>query len=196
MTRHPMALSRSKGSKQSRPRKHSWSSKGPSEFVAIAFLFTLALGSLNANLLIILLESGKIFTSFTKFSFLHSFSYIPMHESTFAVHKIKLMIDAREDFSNCSGVTDHAASTHHLCQVTTWNHCRWLVIDTALEPCRTPIHELNCALCFDSSNRCIHILGDHIAAVHHAASHVFTMAWIALHEHRRRFKHRHCDLGN
>merc|ERR1719484_248545 len=141
MTRHSKTVNEARESKQSRPRKHSWSNKGPSEFVAIAFLFSLALGSLNANLLIILFKSGKVFTSFTKFSFFHSFSYIPMHESTFAVHKIKLVIDAREDFSNSGGVADHAACSHDLRQVTTWNHSRWLIIDTALEPCRTPIHE-------------------------------------------------------
>merc|ERR1719182_1188274 len=100
MTRHSKTVNEARESKQSRPCKHSWSSKGPSEFVAIAFLFTLALGSLNANLLIVLLKSGKIFTSLTEFSFFHSFSHIPVHESTFAVHKIKLMIDAREDFTS------------------------------------------------------------------------------------------------
>merc|ERR1719331_3779869 len=144
MTRHPMALSKKQGK----------------QTITTMQTFMVMQGPLRIRL-----ESGKIFASFTKFSFLHSFSYIPMHESTFAVHKIELMIDARKYFSNGSRVANHAASTHHLCQVTTWNHCRWLVIDTALEPCRTPIHELNCALCFDGSNRCIHILGNHIAAV-------------------------------
>merc|ERR1719201_644080 len=175
MTRHPMALSKKQGK----------------QTVTTMQTFMVKQGPLRIRL-----ESGKIFTSFTKFSFLHSFSYIPMHESTFAVHKIKLMIDAREDFSNSGGVADHAASTHHLGQVATWDHCWRLVVDTALEPCRTPIHELNRALGFDSSNRCVHILGDHIATVHHAASHVLAMAWIALHEHRCGFKHRHCDLSN
>merc|ERR1719331_1315587 len=175
MTRHPMALSKKQGK----------------QTITTMQTFMVMQGPLRIRL-----ESGKIFASFTKFSFLHSFSYIPMHESTFAVHKIKLMIDAREDFSNSGGVADHAASTHHLGQVATWNHCWRLVVDTALEPCRTPIHELNRPLGFDSSNRCVHILGDHIATVHHAASHVLAMAWIALHEHRCGLKNRHCDFRN
>merc|ERR1719263_1491464 len=193
MTRHSKTVNEARESKQSRPRKHSWSNKGPSEFVAIAFLFTLALGSLNANLLIILLKSGKVFTSFTELSFFHPFSHIPVHESTLTVHKVELMINAREDFSNGGGVADHAASTHDLCQVATWNHCGWLVIDTTLEACGRPIHELNRALCLDCSNGCIDIFRHHIAAIHHATSHVLAMAWIALHEHRCGFKHRHCD---
>merc|ERR1712216_535983 len=171
-------------------------SKDLSELIAIALLFSLALGSLNANLFIIFLECCKIFTSFTELTLLHALAHIPVHKCTLAVHEVELVINTREDFCDGSRVANHAASTHHLCQVTAWNHCRWLVINTALEPCRTPIHELNRALCLDGSNRCIHILGDHIAAVHHAASHVLAMAWIALHEHRRGLKHRHCDLSN
>merc|ERR1739848_955358 len=88
-----------------------------SELVAIAFLFSFTLSGFNADFLIIFLECGKIFTSFGKFSLFHSFPNVPMDEGSLGVHEIKLVVDAREYFSNGSGVADHADSPHNFCKI-------------------------------------------------------------------------------
>merc|ERR1712124_33286 len=93
----------------------AWLNQGPSELIAIALLFSLALGSLNANLFIVFLEGCKIFTSFTELTLFHALAHIPVHECTLAVHEVEFVIDAGEDFCNCSRIADHAASTHDLC---------------------------------------------------------------------------------
>merc|ERR1719253_967299 len=165
-----------------------------SELIAVALFLTLALCGLNAHLFVVLLKSREVLTGFRKFTLFHAFPDIPMHKSTLGVHEIKLVVDAREDFSNRGGVADHATSTHDLGQVTTWHHCWWLVVDATLEPGRRPIHELNRALCFYGGNRGINILGYDIAAVHHATRHVLSMPRVALHEHGSRLEDRHCDL--
>merc|ERR1711865_822155 len=120
-----------------------------SELVTITLFFALSLRCFNAHFLVIFFKSCEILASLTEFTLFHTLPDIPMDEGTLGVHEIKFVVDAREDFSNGSGVADHAASTHDLGQVTTWHHCWWLVVDTTLEPCRRPIHELNSALCFD-----------------------------------------------
>merc|ERR1712188_227456 len=107
-----------------------------SELIPIAFLFSLALCCLDANLLVILLKSSKVFTGLTELTFLHSFSHVPVHECTLAVHEVEFVINAGEDFCNCSGIADHAAGTHDFCQVTTGYDSWWLIIDSALETCR------------------------------------------------------------
>ena len=52
-----------------------------------------------------------------------------MNKCTLGVHKIELVIDAREDLCDGGGVADHAASTHDLRQVTPWHDGWWLVVD-------------------------------------------------------------------
>merc|ERR1719241_21438 len=95
----------------------AWLSKGPSELIAIALLFSLALGSLNANLFIIFLKGCKIFTSFTELTLLHALAHIPVHECTLAVHEVELVVDAGEHLRDGRGIADHAARPHHLGQV-------------------------------------------------------------------------------
>merc|ERR1711937_969908 len=150
-----------------------------SELVAVTFLLTFTLGRLNADLLVVLLQSSEIFTRFREFSLFHSLADIPIDEGTLGIHEIELVVDAREHFSNSSGVADHADSTHHLGKIASWHNSRWLVVDAALETSWGPVNELNGTLGLDGCDGCIHILGHHISAVHHTASHVLTMARIA-----------------
>merc|ERR1712176_431613 len=110
-----------------------------------------------------------------------------MDEGTLRIHQVKFMIDARENLSNCRGVADHATSTHDLGQVTSRNHGWWLVIDAAFESSWRPINKLDCAFGLDGGNGSVHILGNHITTIHHAACHILAMARIALDEHRSRF---------
>merc|ERR1712224_53226 len=120
------------------------------ELIAISFFFAFALRGLDSYLFVVFLQGCKILACFTKFSFLHALSNIPMHKGTLAVHEVKLVVNTREDFRNGGGVADHAASAHDLGQVTT-GHDGWrLVVDAAFEACRRPIDELDGALCLDS----------------------------------------------
>merc|ERR1719272_1463719 len=122
---------------------------GVSELITVALLFAFTLGRLDAHLLVVLLKGGKVFTSFTELALFHPFSYIPVHKCTFAVHQIKLVVDAGEHFGNRRGVADHAASAHDLGQVTAWHDGRRLVIDTAFETRGRPVDKLDGALGLD-----------------------------------------------
>ena len=93
------------------------------------------------------------------------------------------MIDSGEDFSNSSGVGNHANSSHDLSQITTWDDSGWLVVDTSLETSWAPVDELDGSLGLDGGNGSVDILGDDVSSVHHAAGHVLTMSGIALSHH-------------
>merc|ERR1712066_204967 len=122
------------------------------ELVAIAFLLTLALCGLNADLLVVLLQGGQVFPSLAELSLLHAFADIPVHESALRVHQVKLVVNAREHLSDGGGVADHAECAHHLCKIASGNHSRWLIVDAALEACWAPIHELDGALGLDGGH--------------------------------------------
>merc|ERR1712039_516174 len=168
--------------------------KRNSEFVAVAFLFTFTFCCFDADLLVIFFKCGKVFACFRKLTFLHALSDVPMHKRAFRIHQVEFMVNTGEDFGNCCGIADHATSTHYLCQISSWNNSRRLVVDTAFEPSGTPIDELDCALSFDGCDSCIYILGHHISTVHHATCHIFTMTRITLHEHSSRLEDTHCNL--
>lgn len=68
--------------------------------------------------------------------------------------------------------------------------------ETCLKTSRAPVHELDCALGFDSSNSSIDILGDNIPTVQHTAGHVLAMARVTLHHLIGWLKARVGDLGH
>merc|ERR1719377_57162 len=107
-----------------------------------------------------------------------------MDERALGVHEIELVVDAGEHFSNGGGVADHAHSTHDLGEIASWHNSGWLVVNATLETSWRPVNELNGTFGLDGCNGCIHILGNHITTVHHAASHVLTMARVAFCHHR------------
>merc|ERR1712110_1283098 len=133
-----------------------------SEFIAISFFLSFSFSSLDANLLVILLQRGKILTCFAELAFLHTLTNIPMDKGALRVHQIELVVNTREHLSNRSGVADHANSAHDLGKVTTWHDSWWLVVDATFKPCRGPVHKLNGTLRLDSSHACVDILGHHI----------------------------------
>merc|ERR1719499_1414017 len=98
------------------------------ELVTITLFLSLALSRLNANFFVILFKRGQIFACFTELTFFHAFTNIPMDERTLGIHQIELVVDARKYLGNGRGVADHAAGTHHLGQITSWNHSGWLVV--------------------------------------------------------------------
>jgi len=106
-----------------------------------------------------------------------------MDECSLSVHEIEFVINSGEDFSNSSGVGDHADGSHDLGKITTWNDGWWLVVDTALETGWAPVDELDGSLGLDGGNSGVDILGDDITSVHEAASHVLSVSWVALGHH-------------
>merc|ERR1712187_385907 len=113
------------------------------ELVTIALFFALAFCSLNTHLLVVLFQSREVFAGLRELALFHSFTDIPMHKRTFGVHEVELMVDAREDLGNGSAVADHAASAHHLGQITSWDHSGRLVVDATFESSRAPVNKLN-----------------------------------------------------
>jgi len=119
-----------------------------------------------------------------------------MDEGTLGVHEIELVIDSGEDLSDGSGVGDHADGAHDLGEITTWDDGGWLVVDTALETGWAPVDELDGSLGLDGGDSGVDILGDDITSVHEAASHVLSVARIALGHHRGGLEGAVGDLGN
>merc|ERR1712007_242502 len=83
-----------------------------SELVAVTFFFTLTFSGLDTHLFVVFLKRCKIFASFGELTLLHTLTNIPVNKGTLGVHQVELVVDAGEDFSNGSGVTDHTASSH------------------------------------------------------------------------------------
>jgi len=106
-----------------------------------------------------------------------------MDESSLGIHEIEFMIDSGEDFSDSSGVGDHADSSHDFGEITSWDDSWWLVIDTTFESSWAPVDELDGSLGLDGSNGGIDVLGDNITSVHHTTGHVFTMSGITFGHH-------------
>merc|ERR1712039_830664 len=144
------------------------------ELVAITFFFTFSFCNLDTHLLVVFLQSGKVLAGLTEFSFFHAFAHIPMHKCTLAVHKVELVINARENLCDGRGITDHATRAHDFGQIAARNDGRRLIINPTLEASWTPINELNSAFCLDRSNGCVDILWHDVAAVHHTARHILS----------------------
>ena len=106
-----------------------------------------------------------------------------MDEGSLGVHEIELVIDSGEDLSDGGGVGDHAAGSHDLGEITTWDDGWWLVVDTALEAGWAPVDELDGSLGLDGGDSGVDILWDDITSVHEAASHVLSVSWVALGHH-------------
>ena len=119
-----------------------------------------------------------------------------MDEGSLGVHEIEFVIDSGEDLSDGSGVGDHADGSHDLGEITTWDNCWWLIVDTALETGWAPVNELNGSLGLDGGDGGVDILWDDISSVHEAASHVLSVSWIALGHHGGWLEGRVGDLGD
>ena len=106
-----------------------------------------------------------------------------MNERALGVHKIELVVDAGEDFSDGGRVGNHAAGTHDLGEIATGDDGGGLVVDTALEAGWAPVDELDGPLVLDGGDGGVHVLGDDIPAVHEAARHVLSVPGVALGHH-------------
>mmetsp|Transcript_6627 Transcript_6627/g.12784 ORF Transcript_6627/g.12784 Transcript_6627/m.12784 type:complete len:469 (+) Transcript_6627:65-1471(+) len=164
--------------------------------LAKVLLLSLALGGLGSDLLVILLEGGKILTGLGELSLLHTLTDVPMDEGTLGVHEIELVVNARKSLGDGSGVGHHAHSALHTSQVTAGDDSGGLVVDSALEASGAPVDELHGSLGLDGGDGRVDILGDNISSVHQAASHVLSVAGVALGHHVGGLEHRVGDLGH
>merc|ERR1712188_357964 len=135
----------------------------------LLILLTFTFHGLGTNLLVVFLKGSKILTTLRELSFFHTLTNVPGNEGTLGGHEIKLVVHAGEHLCHCGGVGDHAASTLHLGQVTTWHHGGWLVVDAALEASGAPVDELDGTLGLDGRDGRVHVLRHDISTVHHAA---------------------------
>ena len=62
---------------------HSPTSPAHSELIAVTLLLPLSLSSLDANLLVVLLEGCEVFTCLRKLALLHALPDVPVDESAF-----------------------------------------------------------------------------------------------------------------
>merc|ERR1712123_98571 len=111
-----------------------------------------------------------------------------MHKSPLSIHEIKLVVQPSPSFSNSSCVREHADSSLDLGKVTPRHNRGRLVVDPNLEPCGTPVNKLDRALGLDCGNCRIHILGNNVSTVEHAAGHVLATPGVTLHHLVSRLK--------
>mmetsp|Transcript_18076 Transcript_18076/g.56316 ORF Transcript_18076/g.56316 Transcript_18076/m.56316 type:complete len:464 (+) Transcript_18076:891-2282(+) len=156
--------------------------------VLLALLLARALGRLGADLLVVLLERGKVLARLGELALLHALADVPVDKGALGVHEVKLVVDARVELGEGRRVGLHRHGAHHLCEVAARHDGRRLVVDAALEARRAPVDELDGALRLDRGDGRVHVLGHNVAAVHHAARHVLAVARVHLDELRRGLK--------
>merc|ERR1712005_43028 len=137
--------------------------------VLLTLLLALTLHGLGTDLLVVLLEGSKVLATLGELTLLHTLTDVPVHEGALGVHEVELVVHAGEDLGHGGGVGDHAAGALHLSEATTGHHGGWLVVDPALEASGAPVDELDGALGLDGGDGSVHVLGDDVTAVHHAA---------------------------
>merc|ERR1712072_843532 len=119
------------------------------ELVTVPLLFALSLGSLDADLLVVLLQGCEIFARLGEFTFFHPFTNVVVNERTLGVHQIELVVNAGHHLRDRRAVRDHAARTHDLSQISPGYDGWRLIVDAALEAGRAPVDELDRALRLD-----------------------------------------------
>merc|ERR1712078_785457 len=156
-------------------QKRRWGAR----LVLLALLLALALGRLSADLLVVLLEGGKVLAGLGELALLHALADVPVDERTLGVHEVELVVDARVELGDGGRVGHHRDGAHDLGEVATGDDGGWPVVDAALEAGGAPVDELDGALRLDGGDGRVDILRDDITTVHEAARHVLAVARIA-----------------
>jgi hypothetical protein len=68
-----------------------------SELITITLFFALTFLGLNTDLFVILFQGLEIFTLLTELTFFHTFTNVPVDESTLGVHQVEFVVDPRHD---------------------------------------------------------------------------------------------------
>jgi len=104
-------------------------------------------------------------------------------EGSLGVHEIEFVVDSGEYFCDGGRVGYHAAGSHDLGEVTTWDDGGRLVVNSALESGGAPVDELDGTLGLDCGDCCVDVLGDNVSSVHEAGGHVLSVSGVALGHH-------------
>ena len=131
----------------------------------------LSISRVDADLLVVFLESGEILAGLRELALLHTLTDIPVHEGTLRVEEIEFVVETAPGGRDGSRVGQHTHTTSNLGQVTTGDISGCLIADTKLETCGTPVDELDGALGLDDADGSIDILGDDITAVEQSTGH-------------------------
>merc|ERR1712004_564838 len=150
------------------------------ELVFITLAVISSLGGVKANLLVILLESSKIFPGLGELTLLHSLSNVPVDKSPLGVHVVELVVKSGPGFGNSSGVREHAHGPADLGKIPSGNDGWGLVVNAYLETSRTPVNKLDAPLGLDGGNGSVHVLRHNVSSVEEAARHVLAVTGIAL----------------
>ena len=140
----------------------------------------LALEAVGGHLLVIALESSQVLASLGELALLHTLTNIPVDEGTLGVHEIELVRQSGPGLGNGGRVGQHAHGAVDLGQVAVGHNLRRLVADTNLETSGAPVDELDGALGLEVGNGNVGVLGDDVATVQQAGSHVLAIARVAL----------------
>ena len=162
-------------------------------FFSVVFFFAFSFGGFGTDFFVIFFQSGKIFTGFGEFTFLHTFTDVPVHKGTFGVHQIKFVVQTRKDFGNGGGVGDHADGALDFGQITSWDDSGGLVVDATFETSGAPVHELDGTFGLDGGDGGVDVFGDDITTVHEAAGHVFAVTRVTFGHGGGGFK---CTVGD
>ena len=136
--------------------------------------------AVSGHLLVVPLQSCEIFAGFREFTLLHTLTNVPVDESALAVHEVELVRESRPGLADGGGVGQHADGAVDGGEVAVGDHLRRLVADTNLETSRAPVDELNGTLGLDLGDGSVGVLGDNVATVQQAGSHVLSVARVAL----------------
>ena len=120
-------------------------------------------------------QGSQVLTGLRELSFLHTLSNVPVDEGSLGIHQVKLVVKTSPGLSDGGGVAQHAHSTLHLCQITSWYNSWWLVVDADFESSWKPVDKLDGPLGLHCGNGSIHSFGYHVSSVQHAAGHVLSM---------------------
>jgi len=133
----------------------------------------LSISRVDADFLIVFLESGKILAGLRELALLHTLTNIPVHEGTLRVEEIEFVVETTSGGRDGSGVGQHVHATGNLGQVTTRDIGGGLIADTELETGGTPgpVNKLDGALGLDYADGSVDVLGDDITTVEQSASH-------------------------
>eukprot|EP00978_Attheya_sp_CCMP212_P001143 scaffold2373_cov53-Attheya_sp.AAC.2 len=131
----------------------------------------------------VIIHGSKILSGLREFSLLHSLAHVPVDKGAFAVHEVKLVVDAGKCLGNGRVVGNHADSALDLGQVSAGHLRGRLSIDTALESGGAPVHKLDRSVALDGAHGAIDLNGHDVSAVHETTAHVLAAPWVAASHH-------------
>merc|ERR1719210_688261 len=162
------------------PRRNPWwastlnSRIGQLEFVAATARLVVHIGGLLGNdIQIVLREETKIFPRLAEFSFLHSFSDVPVDVSSLRVHHVVLLRQSLlEDPVDGNVVGNHDNISLHHAHVVILDR-RWRdVVQTDLESSGAPFDECDFLVVLDVLDSAVSFLRAYVSSVVQTDSHV------------------------